>query len=180
MVPIKTKRLILRELRMTDWKGVHEYASDPEVVHYLPFGPNKAPETKKHVKQTIIEIRKKDRTVYQIAITLKKTGAFIGSCRISIKDTKYGWGSIGYILNRNYWNKGYMTEAVNALLDFGFRKLHLHRITAICRPQNLASRRVMEKAGMRKEAHFKKHIFYKGRWHDSLSFAILEDERKKR
>jgi ribosomal-protein-alanine N-acetyltransferase len=85
-------------------------------------------------------------------------------------------GEILYLLNRQYWGHGYATEAVRAVLGFGFRELGLHRVYATCRPANVASSRVMEKVGMQREGHLRRHRWMKGAWHDSLLYAILEDE----
>jgi RimJ/RimL family protein N-acetyltransferase len=62
------------------------------------------------------------------------------------------------------------------VLHFGFRQLDLHRIYATCRPANVASQRVLEKVGMHREGHLRRHRWMKGRWQDSYLYAILKDE----
>jgi len=71
-----------------------------------------------------------------------------------------------------------MTETVKRVIDFGFSELGLHRIYATLAPENVASARVLEKAGMRREGHLRKHRYIKGEWRDSLLYAILESERR--
>lgn len=176
MPKFKTKRLILREFKKTDWEAVQSYASIPEVVEFMPFGPNTPKDTKKFIASAIKESKKKQRTVFEFAITLKENKALIGSCRITIAKMKTRKAYIGYILHPDYWNKGYATEAAQELLKFGFKKLKMHRIFAQCRPENEASAKVMKKIGMQYEGHLRKHTFIKGKWIDSLIFAILEDE----
>ena len=83
-----------------------------------------------------------------------------------------------YVLNRNFWNKGYVTEAVKRVIDFGFSELGLHRIYATLAPENVTSVRVLEKAGMRREGHLREHKYIKGEWRDSLLYAIFESERR--
>lgn len=67
-------------------------------------------------------------------------------------------------------------QAVHAVPGYGFRELGLHRVYATCRPVNVACSRVMEKVGMQQEGHLRQHRWMKGAWHDSLLYAILEDE----
>ena len=76
----------------------------------------------------------------------------------------------------SYWGRGYMTEAGRAILDVAFREIDLHRVWATCDPRNRASYRVMEKLGMRREAHFRKGVMEKGEWRDSYLYAILAEE----
>jgi RimJ/RimL family protein N-acetyltransferase len=174
MIHIKTRRLILRDFDKDDFGSVHEYATDPLVLRYVTFGPNTPAQTKKFLKKHLLEQRKRPRKIYDLAIVLKKENKLIGSGRISIKNIKNSRGDIGYVLNSKYWGHGYATEVAKGLIKFGFEKLKLHRIAAICRPQNKASAKVMEKAGMKYEAHFKDHVFFKGKWYDSLQYAIVK------
>ena len=82
----------------------------------------------------------------------------------------------GYCLNRDYWGHGYATEAAQAVISFGFEQLGLHRIFAICDPCNVASWRVLARAGMRREGHLLEDRWQKGQWRDSYLYAILERE----
>jgi RimJ/RimL family protein N-acetyltransferase len=81
-----------------------------------------------------------------------------------------------YTIHPSYWGQGYATEAAHGLLAFGFGELRLHRIWADCDPANLASVRVLEKLGMRREGHLIENAWIKGAWEDSLIFAILDRE----
>ena len=83
---------------------------------------------------------------------------------------------MGYWIARSFWGRGYATEAASAFLAFGFRELGLHRIWAWCIAENLASARVLEKIGMRQEGHLRQNEWMKGRWWDTLLYAILETE----
>jgi ribosomal-protein-alanine N-acetyltransferase len=80
------------------------------------------------------------------------------------------------VLNRKFWRQGYATEVAQALLKFGFNQLKLHRIFATCDPENIASAHVMEKIGMQQEGHIREHKLAKGKWRDSLLYAILDHE----
>ena len=84
---------------------------------------------------------------------------------------------LGYCFNKTYWGKGYATEAVRALLEFGFKSLALHRIFANCDPSNVASNRVLMKSGMKLEGHLRKNFRVKGGWRDTMIYGILEREQ---
>ena len=120
--------------------------------------------------------RDADPPHYYFAVTLRSTGTLIGVCALLIRYDELRHGELLYVLNRPYWGQGYATEAARALLGLGFSELDLHRIYATCRPANVASWRVMEKLGMRREGHLVQHRWMKGRWQDSLLYAILDHE----
>jgi RimJ/RimL family protein N-acetyltransferase len=109
---------------------------------------------------------------------IRDKNRLIGGCGIyeSNVESREGW--IGYCLNRQFWSQGYATETAQALLEFGFTHLNLHRIFAICDPANTASAHVMEKIGMQREGHLRENMQRNDAWHDSLLYAILEQEWK--
>jgi RimJ/RimL family protein N-acetyltransferase len=174
---IETDRLLLREFKASDWKAVHEYARDPEVSKYMLWGPNSVDDTLKFVDERIQLIRKKPRTIYDFAIILKASNTLIGTCGLTI--TPDGQGVIGYCLNRNHWRQGYGSEACQAVMEFGFSHFKLHRIHATCDADNVGSAGVLSKVGMRQEAHFLQNVNAKGKWRDTLLFAILRSEWEK-
>ncbi|MDM9382145.1 GNAT family protein [Chlorogloeopsis sp. ULAP01] len=174
--PLETERLILREFAESDWQAVHTYASDPAVVRYLPFGPNTEEDTKNFLQAEVKMRRKKLRQHFAFAVTLKANKQVIGSCRISITNPDKREASIGFCLAKEFWGKGYATELGSKLLEFGFKQLNLHRIFAICDPQNKASMRVLIKICMRQEGYLREYELIKGQWRDALLFALLERE----
>ncbi|MGD0957024.1 MAG: GNAT family N-acetyltransferase [Candidatus Acidiferrales bacterium] len=161
--PIETERLLLREFRAGDEADIHEYASDPEVVRLMIWGPNTPEMTRAFLAHTLEEQQQWPRNSVGLAIGLKGEHRVIGSIGLRIKDEANRSADIGYVLNRSYWGRGYMTEAARAILDAAFRKLNLHRVWATCDIRNRASYRVMEKLGMRREAHFRKKRLRKRR-----------------
>ena len=82
------------------------------------------------------------------------------------------------MFNRRYQNHGYMTEAMNHIIEYGLSKLGLHKIIATCGPDNIASARVLEKSGMQREGYLREDKYVKGNWRDSLLYAILGSERQ--
>lgn len=173
-LPIVTERLILRDFVSEDEAAMHDYASDPEVVRYLMWGPNTAEETAAFMRLTLASQRERPRRTWDLAVARRADGRLIGSCGIRLKDAPDA--GMGYVYVRDAWGQGYGTEAARSLLDAGFRQLGLHRIWATCDPENSGSARVLEKAGMRREGHLRRHAWVKGRWRDSLLYAVLEDE----
>jgi RimJ/RimL family protein N-acetyltransferase len=178
MISIQTSRLTLRDFSQNDWLPVHSYASDPEVVRYMDWGPNSEEETKCFIKRAIAYRQEQPRRNYDLAIVLEAEDKTIGGCgfHVSSPDNKEGW--IGYVLHRDYWGKGYATETAGALLAFGFEQHKLHRIFATCFPANAASAHVMEKIGMKREGRFREHRWVKNGWRDSYFYAILDYEWK--
>ncbi len=178
---LTTERLILRQFKEKDWQSVHEYASDLEVVRYLSWGPNTEEDTRDFVRRAAVRHLERPRQNYEFAVVLKTEDKLIGGCGIGISDAthhKEAW--IYYFLNRGYWGRGYATEVVNALLEFGFFKLKLHRIFATCDPENSVSASVLKKVGMQREGCLRQHELIRGEWRDSLVHAILEDEYRQR
>lgn len=179
MVTIHTKNLVLRDFEDDDWRDVHEYATDPEVSKYMEWGPNTEKETRDFVKMACTFRRQDPRRNYEFGIFLPTEKKIIGGCGLTIYDSDMYQGALGYTLNRNYWNRGIVTEAAGALLRYGFEKLALHRINATCDVQNIGSAAVMRKLGMRQEAHFLEERKIKGTWRDTYLYAILGSEWKK-
>jgi [ribosomal protein S5]-alanine N-acetyltransferase len=174
--PIETERLLLREFRADDEQDIHAYASDPEVVRLMIWGPNSPEMTKVYLTGVLKAQEQWPRPDVGLAIELKSEQRLIGSIELRIKDDANRAADFGYVLNRRYWGCGYMTEAARAVLDAAFRQLGLHRVWATCDTRNRASYRVMEKLGMRREAHFCKDVMEKGEWRDSYLYAVLAEE----
>jgi RimJ/RimL family protein N-acetyltransferase len=177
-VRIETERLVLREFRPDDWRAVQEYAADPQVVRHLVWGPNTEEDTRGYIRRALAARDAEPRRGYELAVDLTDEGRLIGAARLEVSDPQNRAGWIGYCFNRRYWGRGFATEAVRAVVDFGFTQLDLHRIFATCAPENSASARVLEKLGMRREGHIVRHKWIRGRWRDSCLYALLEEERR--
>lgn len=167
---------MLREVREEDWEAFHRYASDPEVCRFMAWGPNTEEETRAHVRRCIEARKAQPRRGFSLAVTLKDTDEVVGGCRLTVSDPEHREGWLGYCFNREHWGKGCATEAAGLLVAFGFGTLGLHRIFATCDPENGASARVLEKTGMRFEGRLRGHRWVKGRWRDSLLYAVLEGD----
>ncbi len=173
---VRTDRLVLRDHEEADWEAVHRYASDPEVVRYMDWGPNTEDETKEFIKRSIAGQKEQPRKSYGLSIVLKEDDRLVGGCGINISDPNNREGWIGYCLNRSFWGQGYGTETGIALIKFGFDQLNLHRIFALCDPANAASIHVLEKASMQREGHLRERKLRRGIWHDELLYAIISEK----
>lgn len=178
MVTIYTERLILREYGEKDFARVHAYAQDPETVRFMTWGPNTPEATREFIALAVSQQSASPRLNFHLAAALREGGQIVGGCGIHIRQPEQRGAEIGYCFNRDFWGQGYATETMSGLLRFGFESLGLHRIFATCDPRNIGSERVMQKNGLRKEAHFVAARWQakSGEWCDSLLYAILESE----
>ncbi|MFZ4663701.1 MAG: GNAT family N-acetyltransferase [Caldilineaceae bacterium] len=174
--PIDTQRLRIRPFRQEDWRAVYAYVSDPIVATYTPDGPMTAEQTQVYIDKQISADKP-----HAYALLLKATNdqadeQFIGHMVFHpwFEQRTY---EIGWTIHPAYQRQGYATEAAAALLHYGFAEMKLHRIIATCQPENVASYRVMEKIGMRREGHFQQCI-YRGddQWWDEYFYAMLAQE----
>lgn len=167
---LETPRLILRPIAAADWQAIHSYMSDPVVTRWLPEGC--LDETQ---AQTFAQ-KNAGRFARAVAVVERGSGELVGHMPF------HPWfgratHEIGWAISATRQGRGYATEAARALTDFAFGTLRCHRLVATCQPENVASWRVMEKLGMRREAHFRQGLFREtGEWWDEYFYALLADE----
>lgn len=159
---LRTERLTLREFRLHDEVAVHRYGSDEEVTRYLTWGPNSSAETEAYLSEVIRKAAREHRTSFTLAVATLDD-ELIGVANLTITDAG-STGELGYVLARDSWGRGYATEVARRLIVFGFNELGLRRITATCHPDNLASARVLEKAGLHFEGTIRDHLRVHGGW----------------
>jgi [ribosomal protein S5]-alanine N-acetyltransferase len=170
--PIETARLLLREFVAIDEEDVHEYAGDPIVTRYMDWDPNTPERTHEILSARVREQRAWPRDEVVLAVELRDERKVIGSIRLSALDEARKSADFGFVFNRRYWNRGYATEALAALLARVFSAAGLVRVWATCDTRNVGSWRAMEKAGMRREAFSRRDVFQKGEWRDSYRYAL--------
>jgi ribosomal-protein-alanine N-acetyltransferase len=175
-VELVTGRLVLREFREDDWPDVLAYQSDPRYLRYYHWTERTREDVVEFVHMFIAQQQEQPRTKFQFAVVLKSDLQLIGNCGIRMESPDAREADIGYELAPPHWGCGYATEAARAIVHFGFTELGLHRIWARCIADNVASARVLEKLGMRLEGRLRENENFKGRWWDTLLFAILDFE----
>ncbi|MEO6541359.1 MAG: GNAT family N-acetyltransferase [Ferruginibacter sp.] len=170
---IKTNRLLLRRMTNDDATELLFLRSDDRVMHYI------GREKTKTVEEATSFIEKINASVdnneaIMWAITLADdAGTMIGTiCFWNILTDHYR-AEVGYILHPDHWNKGLMKEAVQAVIDFGFKQMKLHSIEGHINPANIVSGIVLEKCGFTREAYFKENFYFKGKFFDSAVYSLL-------
>lgn len=171
-----TSRLVLREFVPEDWRAVLAYQSESTYLRYYDWIERTPADVQAFVQQFIDWQREVPRYRYQLAITLPETGELIGNCGLRLEHPGAHEGDIGYELAPAYWGNGLATEAARSMLALGFGELRLHRIWAWCITGNRASARVLEKIGMQREGHHRDKEWFKGRWWDTYTYAMLARE----
>lgn len=176
---IETERLIARPFSADDLDMIFRLYSDEEILRYTPFDIMDMESARRHLEGILQDWAETSLTDLEFLIVSKEDGRKTGRCGIHI-DTGSDSAMIGWFLPQEEWGKGYATELTKAMLDFCFCTLGVHRAYALCNPENKSSVRVLEKKGMRKEAHLRKKCRYTKNgvvsWHDELVFAILREE----
>jgi RimJ/RimL family protein N-acetyltransferase len=173
--PLKTARLTLRPFVMGDLDALHDIQSRPEVTRYLLYDARDRGQVRKVLEERI-QADFVARDALNLAVVLPETGALIGDVVLFLRSREHRQGEIGYVFHPDYGGRGYATEATRALLGLGFEHHGLHRIVGRLDARNTASARLLERLGMRREAHLVQNEFIKGEWTDELVYAMLEDE----
>jgi RimJ/RimL family protein N-acetyltransferase len=175
--PIRTERLVLRPFTEADLEDVLSYQSDPEVVRFLLYGVRDAAEVRAWLRERAAETELTDEgQTLALGVEWPAAGRLIGQVNLRWRSRESRQGEVGYTFNSAFHGKGLATEAVTAVLRLGFEGLGLHRVYGECDALNRPSAALMERLGMRREAHFKGDFWFKGRWSDSLIYGMLEDE----
>jgi ribosomal-protein-alanine N-acetyltransferase len=181
-VKLETERLVLRDFLMEDAAGLAACRRDERFWRYYEPEDDVAENAREHVSMFIAWQSDQPRLFYQLAVVRKATQRLIGSCgirqrpQVSYGDSSAAEADIGYEIDASLWRQGYATEAVKAILEFGFGELKLHRVWSFCLAENEASWRVMERAGLRWEGLLRDNVWLRGRWWDTVVYAILAQE----
>jgi RimJ/RimL family protein N-acetyltransferase len=168
-LPIETARLRLRRLVPGDLGALHAIHSREDVTRWLFWGPRDEDEVRASLDAHIA--RSFDEGVV-LAIDLN--GELIGTANVAVGEHRQG--EVGFMLHPDHQGHGYATEAAEAIVELAFAAYCLHRVYACVEPNNTASTRVLERLGMRKEAHLIENAWVKGEWSSEAVYAILARE----
>lgn len=169
---ITTERLVLRELLASDAAAVLAMRSDPEVMRHVNRPLAQSLDDASAVIE-LINTRGAAGESVQWAMTLRDNDRFVGIIGYWRFAKENHAAELGYMLGRDLWGAGYASEAIAAVLDFGFQVLGLHKVLAITRPENVASICALKKNGFFQEGHLKDDIFWNGSFLDSVYFGRL-------
>lgn len=175
--PIHTRRLTLRPFTMGDLDPVWGYQRLPEVAEHMLWQPRDLLQ----VKAALEGMVKEDRLVHEgdclsLAVVGRDSGVLIGQVELVWRSERDRQGEIGYVLSPRYQGAGYATEAALEVLRLGFDGLRLHRIFGRCSADNTGSAALLERLGMRREAHFRQNALVKNAWRDEYVYAMLRAE----
>jgi RimJ/RimL family protein N-acetyltransferase len=175
--PLETERLILRPFTPEDFDALYAMHSKSEVARYLYWEARTKAEVRevleRKVASTTIDA---EGDVIALAATAKGTTEPIGDFILQLISAEHRQGEIGYIVHPQHQGRGYATEASRVLLRLAFDDLKLHRVVGRVEARNRASARVLERLGMREEAHLVENEHVKGEWQSELVYAILDRE----
>ena len=175
--PLLTERLTLRPFTRGDVDAVFSYRRREDVARYLFDVPLSREECALAIQQRICQVAFEavdDKII--LGVELANSGVLIGEVSLIWRNVEARQGEVGWIFDPEYQGQGYATEAARAMLALGFGPGELHRIAARCDVRNIGSWRLMERLGMRQEAHFRQHALFKGAWDEEFIYAMLSPE----
>lgn len=169
---LHTKRLVLREVTMDDAESVFALRSNKEAMKYIGKPPAiSIIEAKEHIQKFIDGLNNNESLTWGICLAIdNKVIGTIGFWRIAKEHYR---AEIGYMLHPDHWKKGIVTEATQAVLEFGFYELKFHSVEAFLTPENTGSVKLLEKTGFKKEGHFKENYFFDGVFSDTAVYSKL-------
>ena len=166
--------MLLRRFTEADLTPFLAYLNDPLVARYQTWESY----TEQQARDVIEEQKNLDPGMagkwFTFAVESKEGGSLIGHIALKMQDQQQA--EIGFTFSRAYQGKGLAFEATTHVLDYAFTKLSLHRVIAITDCENERSVALLRRLGMRQEGHHIQNIWFKGKWGDEYSFAILREE----
>lgn len=172
---LRTERLRLRRLTESDAEGVFAYGRDPEVARFVTWPVHQTLAD----SQGFLRFAESKYQAGQVApwgLELLSTGQLVGTCDFVWWLPQHGCAEIGYALSRAHWGQGLMPEAVREIIRFGFTRMQLVRVQAMCLVENSASERVMQKVGMQLEGTLRQYRLVKGAHRDLKLYSLLRQE----
>lgn len=169
---LETERLILRRLDINDLESMYTMRTHPEVMKYIPIP---LPQSEEEVKQYIqsIDTRMDSKECVNWVITLKESDVMIGTIGFYRMKLEHYRAETGYMTLPQFNGKGYVTEALQAIINYGFNTMQLHSIEALVDPDNIGSIKVLEKCEFVKEGHIKENWFFNGVFLDTVIYSKL-------
>ncbi|WP_341705603.1 GNAT family protein [Ferrovibrio sp.] len=173
---LATERLILRAFRREDEAAFAEFAVAEDFWRFLPGPALDRALVARFIAARVAEAERPGLRDWIFCVEEIGLGRGIGMVRLSIASPEHRQGNIGFSLDGRLRGQGYASEAMRALLGYGFGNLGLHRITALADTENARSHAVLEKLGFRREGSLRENFFVRGQWRDSDLFALLGSE----
>src|SRR4051794_26548939 len=176
-LPIATARLCLRAFEAGDHAALLALHEREDVTRYLPFGVRDADEVREVLARKIAGTRlEQEGDALQLAAVRPEDGRLVGDLTLFHHSVVHRTAEVGYLFDPAFHGRGFATEATEALLRIAFHHVGYHRVYGRLDARNTASARVLEKVGMRREAHLIENEWVKGEWTDEVIYAVLDRE----
>lgn len=172
---LHTGRLLLRRMERKDFADMFDYAKREDTSRYLVWTPHPSPEYTRSYLSMIGRYYRKGQ-FFDWAIVERSSSRMIGTCGFSRLDLQNRVGEVGYVLNPTRHGRGYATEAVRRVLEYGFGELELNRVEGRYMVENTASRRVLERCGFTYEGVLRQSMLIKGQYRDIGICSIMKEE----
>jgi RimJ/RimL family protein N-acetyltransferase len=174
---LETERLLLRPFTAGDFDALFAIQSRSDVTRWLYWGPQGEDEVRAALERRIASSTlANDGDALSFAVVLKASSKVVGDGSLFLLSAAHRHGEIGFVFHPDHHGHGYATETARLLLQLAFEEFGLHRVIGRLEPRNVASARLLERLGMRREAHFVENEFVKGEWQSELVYALLERE----
>lgn len=172
---LETERLILREMTLDDKEDIFKNFSDEKVTKYFFMKPFTTAEESQKIIKRAKDLFEKENGI-QWGIVLKDGNTLIGTCGYETWIKENFRGELGYDLRQSYWGKGIMSEALRAVIQYGFETLELNRIEVTTRSDNKRSINMLYRLGFKKEGVIREAVYWEGTFYDQLLFSLLKKE----
>ena len=171
---LETELLILRQIKTEDIDGIFKFNSDVHSLKYIARDPYKKREEAEDRVKFFDKMYKEKKAVWW-TFTQKKSDVLIGYGGIFEIDKTNNRAEIGYGLLPEFWGKGFISEAMNAMVDFGLNKLQVHKLYAIVDPKNVASIKILEKNDFQREGILHEHLFARNTYFDMCHYGRINN-----
>ena len=172
---LTTNRLQLRQVQFTDVEALFAIRSDAVGMEFFGQEPHQSLEEAHRLIQRLQTFYEQREALFW-CITLKGEDTAIGSCTLFSFSPQFHYAETGYELHRAYWRQGITSEAMSAVLTYGFTELGLHRIEADVAPDNIRSKNLLLKLGFTFAGNLRQRYFFRGQFEDEYYFGLLKDE----
>ena len=172
-LPIETDRLRLRAPQPEDLAPLHAIQSREDVARWLYWGPRSLEDVSRSLERQIGQDRTRELALVAVR---RDTGELIGHLTLTLGPAEHRQAEIGFMFHPDHHGRGYATEASRAVLALAFTTYDLHRVYGRLEPRNIASARVLERLGMRREAELRENEWVKGEWQSEAIYAVLARE----
>lgn len=171
---LETDRLWLRELKLSDCHDFLEIFSSESVMKWYGMFPIDSMESAIKILENLRNTFPEGRGL-RWAVVHKESGKFIGTCGFHNHNLMSRRAEIGYELSEAFWNQGFATEAIQAMLAFGQNYMNLHRIEALVYPENIASKKALVALGFEEEGLLRGYAYFRNRYQDLQMFSLINE-----